>query len=80
MTDTTEFNARIAVATKAHPNAYRYACSLRNTSKRLYALAYLKWVVDGHEGDEPERPAALSAMGAQAVRHNFADMPTVTKC
>ena len=46
--------------------AQAYVRGIRNPAKHAYAVAYLRYLVQG--GEEPERPAGLSYMGAQAVR------------
>ncbi len=47
--------------------ANRYVNMIRNKNKRDYGFAYLAWLKGGAVGNEPERPAGLSVMGAQAV-------------
>ena len=48
--------------------AYRYLNLIRNADKRRYGFAYLAWLRNHAVGVEPEEPARLSYMGAQAVR------------
>lgn len=52
--------------------ARRYLGAIRNKPKQAYAIAYLKWMRG--DGLEPERPAGLSVMGAQAVRLALRDL------
>lgn len=54
--------------------AYRYLNLLRNKPKRVYGFAYLAWLRNHAIGQEPESPVGLSVMGAQAVRHNLAEI------
>lgn len=53
--------------------ANRYANLIRNKPKRDYAFAYLSWMRNGAEGNEPDKPKGLSFMGAQAVRMQIED-------
>ena len=55
--------------------AESYVRRIRNLSKRYYAEAYLRWLQAGRpEHQEPLRPANMSYMAAQAVRHNLFDL------
>ena len=53
-------------------SAERYIKGIRNEAKRAYAVAYLKWIRSGEQGDSPEY-VGLSYMAAQAVRLNLRD-------
>lgn len=48
-------------------NARKYVSSIKNAAKRKYAEQYLLYRMGNFE-KEPDRPAELSYMGAQAVR------------
>lgn len=74
MTDTREFDAHCAVVGRASPAAERYACGILKRTKRLYAWTYLRWMLDGYEGDEPTPPPDLDRTAAKAVRNRLAEV------
>ena len=48
------------------PAVLRYLRAIRNPAKRAYGFDYADWRIG--LGPEPERPAGLGYMAAQAVR------------
>lgn len=57
----------MSAAIKSLITVEQYINSLRNDAKRFYARRFAAWMQAGQRGDEPQRSARLSAMGAQAV-------------
>lgn len=61
-----------------HSPAIDYIRAMRSKAKKAYAVAYLRWIIDGEQGDGPSSDG-LSIMAAQAVRmslHELVPGPT----
>lgn len=56
---------------RKNPALTAYARKCRNAAKRQYAEDYADYL-DGFRAVEPDRPASLGYMGAQAVRLSMA--------
>jgi hypothetical protein len=50
--------------------AAKYVYAIRNVHKRQYAREYALWC-ESKRDEDPERPAELSYLAAQAVRMNL---------
>jgi hypothetical protein len=58
--------------------AYAWMRRIRNLAKRDYAERYLGWTLGIYKA-EPERPASLSYMAAQAVRLRLSELLEAAK-
>ena len=70
---------RLAFDSTCGPEAETYIRKIRNPGKREYAREYWRWMNRLGYGKEPQRPAGLSVMGAQAVRHELRDICNVVE-
>jgi hypothetical protein len=61
------------MTTEETAKLFAYVRGIRNPAKKAYAQAYAAYRIEGR-CQLPEKPADLSVMGAQAVRHRVADL------